>query len=238
MHRVLANLKSHEMFNTGMQHRFNESGESYRITSGSNTSQNIAPSTGKMYSAGHVFCKAIFEGEEITIGYSSGSKIWSSSYGNLREFVKWCNLNGKKIFDSEVEVKTNTNFDYLPVPNKLDEYPNNIFLASFSGEVYTDSYPIYSSEDDEKIGLIVDLNILKPKVNSENEIEVEFKLEEYRQKVRCNLEGVYSSSESKIYVRAGRNEIDLADYLNDYPLIFKTTDDKMITNDFEIWGSE
>lgn len=231
MHRVLANLKSHEMFNTGMQHRFNESGESYRISSGSNTSQNIAPSTGKMYSAGHVFCKAVLGGEEITIGYSSGSKIWSSSYGNLREFVSWCDFNGKKIVDSAVAVKTNTNFDYLPIPKKLDKYPDNIFLASFPGEVYTNPYPVYSREDDEKIGLIVDLNILIPEENPEDEIEVEFKFEEYRQKVKCNLEGIYSSSESKIYVMAGRNKIELADYLNDYPLTFKTTDDKLITGD-------
>jgi len=236
MHRVLANLKSTEMFNTGMQHRFNESGESYRITSGSDTSQNIEPSTGKMYSAGHVFCKAVLGGEEITIGYSSGSKIWSSSYGSLQEFVSWCNFNGKKIVDTALEVKTNTNFDYLPIPKKIDKYPDNIFLASFPGEVYTNPYPIYSREDNEKIGLIVDLNILIPELESEDEIEVEFKLENYSQKVRCNLEGVYCSSESKIYVMAGRNEIDLADYLNEYPLTFKTTDDKMITGDEIIVG--
>ena len=236
MHRVLANLKSTEMFNTGMQHRFNESGESYRITSGSNTSQNIAPSTGKMYSAGHVFCKAVLGGKEITIGYSSGSKIWSSSYGSLQEFVSWCNFNGKKIVDSAVEVKTNTNFDYLPIPKKLDEYPDNIFLASFPGEVYTNPYPIYSREDNKKIGLIVDLNILITESESEDEIEVEFKLEDYKQIIKCDLEGVYSSSESEIYIMAGRNKIELADYLNEYPLTFKTTDDKMITGDEIIVG--
>jgi len=231
MNRVLANLKNTEMFNTGMQHRYNESGESYRIISGSDTSRNIDPNTGEIFSAGHVFCKAVLGEEEITIGYSSGSKIWSSSYGNLKEFVSWCNINGKKIADSALEVKTNTNFDYLPVPKKLNEYPDNIFLASFPGEVYTNPYPIYSREDNKKIGLIVDLNILIPENNSGDEIEVEFKLEEYQQNVRCDLEGNYSSSESKIYIKAGRNEIEFADYLNDYPLIFRTTDDKMITKD-------
>lgn len=32
-----------------------------------------------------------------------------------------------------------------------------------------------------------------------------------------------------IYIKAGRNNIELVDYLNNYPLIFSTTDDKMIT---------
>lgn len=38
-----------------MQNRFNESGESYRISAGSDVSQAIDPSTGRLYSAGHVF---------------------------------------------------------------------------------------------------------------------------------------------------------------------------------------
>ncbi|MFW5794766.1 MAG: DEAD/DEAH box helicase [Bacillota bacterium] len=232
MNRVLANLNNREMFNTGMQHRYEESGESYRIIAGSDTSQNIDPNTGKIFSAGHVFCKADFGEEEITIGYSSGSKIWSSSYGNLREFVRWCNKNGNKIEDSTLEVKTNTNFDYLPVPKKLNEYPDNIFLASFPGEVYAKPYPIYSKEDDKKIGLIVDLNVIIPQENiSEDEIELEFKLEEYQQNVKCDLKGTYSSNNSEIYIKAGRDEIEIADYLNEYPLTFRTTDDKMITKD-------
>jgi len=227
MNRVLADLKNTEMFNTGMQHRYDESGESYRIIAGSDTSQNIDPNTGKIFSAGHVFCKAILGGEEITIGYSSGSKIWSSSYGNLKDYVNWCNLNGKKIFDSAVEVKTNTNFDYLSIPKKLEKYPENIFIVSFSGEVYTNPYPIYSREDNKEIGLIVDLNILLTD-HEEDCIKIKLKVEEYQQIVSCDLEGNYSADENTIYIRAGREEIELVDYLNEYPLIFRTTDDKMI----------
>ena len=63
-----------------MLNRYSESGESYRISAGSDVSNAIDPSTGKLYSPGHVFCKANAEDKSITIGYSSGSKMWSSAY--------------------------------------------------------------------------------------------------------------------------------------------------------------
>lgn len=60
-----------------------------------------------MYAAGHVFCKALSDiNGDITIGYSSGSKIWSSSYMSIPEYVQWCEENGKKIANNLLIVKT------------------------------------------------------------------------------------------------------------------------------------
>lgn len=47
MNRVLAGFTSYEFFNTGMQNRYAEAGESYRIYAGSNTAASIDETTGK-----------------------------------------------------------------------------------------------------------------------------------------------------------------------------------------------
>ena len=93
-----------------MVNRFNESGEAYRIMAGSDVSDSIDPSTGKMYSAGHVFCKAIDSTngseEHITIGYSSASKVWSSEYKSIPDYIEWAERNGEKIINSDIMVKS------------------------------------------------------------------------------------------------------------------------------------
>ena len=65
MNRVLGELTEFEIFNSGMQSRFSESGESYRISAGSDVSDAIDPVTGKLFSAGHVFCKAQTDESQI-----------------------------------------------------------------------------------------------------------------------------------------------------------------------------
>ena len=227
MHRVLGNLREFEIFNSGMQNRFNESGESYRISAGSDVSQAIDPSTGRLYSAGHVFCKAISEEQQITIGYSSGSKIWSSAYTNLKDFISWCDYNGAKIFNSEMVVKTNTNFDYLPIPKRLDKYPKNIYFADLSGESYNNPSLVYYKNNENEIGIVTDLDISIIKVESEL-ITIQASIGEYEQTITCDLNGNYQSFEDEILVFEGRQNIGLATYFLSYPLIFRTTDDAMI----------
>ena len=227
MHRVLGNLRDFEIFNSGMQNRFNESGESYRISAGSDVSQAIDPSTGRLYSAGHVFCKAFSEEQQITIGYSSGSKIWSSAYASLKEYILWCNLNGTKIFNQEMVVKTNTNFDYLPIPMRLEEYPLNIYFADFSGEVYTNPSIIYEYKSGEKLGLLIDLDIKIIEVKKDR-IVLLLSIGDNEQTIMCDTEGKYISEENNFLALDSRDRVSLSDYLTDYPLIFRTTDDIMV----------
>jgi superfamily II DNA or RNA helicase len=134
IHRVLGEFESYEMYNTGMQSRYAENGTSYLIHAGSNVAASIDPTTGKMYTAGHVFCKAIsnLKNENVTIGYSSGSKMWSSSYVFIPEYIRWCNENGKKIANDSMVVRTNTNYDSIPISMRLSEFPEKIFFGLFS----------------------------------------------------------------------------------------------------------
>ncbi|MGC2236542.1 MAG: DEAD/DEAH box helicase family protein [Pyrinomonadaceae bacterium] len=83
INKVLVDISDTEFFSIGMQNRTANSGESYRIMTGPNTENAVRKSHGKNYANGHVFLKGKSNGEEITIGYSSGAKVWSNSYQKI-----------------------------------------------------------------------------------------------------------------------------------------------------------
>ena len=227
MNRVLGELKGFEIFNSGMQNRYIESGESYRISSGSDISSAIDPVTGQLYSPGHVFCKASTIESEITIGYSSGSKMWSSTYVSIPQFVKWCDFNGKKIVNNDMKVKTNTNFDYLPMPTQLKRYPEDIFLCDYSADTYSSPPVIKEETDDFYKSILTDIS---PKIINivPEHITIEFRYLNKKEHIICDINANYISQNPQIKLVDSRNEMALVDYLNEYPLAFKTTDDVLI----------
>lgn len=230
IHRILGELSNYEFFNSGMVNRFNESGEAYRILAGSDVSNSIDPNTGRIYSAGHVFCKATNNSDEsITIGYSSASKVWSSTYKKLPDYIKWVDEIGYKIANSDIKVKTNTNFDYLPLPEKLDKYPENVFFGDFSDTTYS-SPPVIKSHSDAAFNKrLVDFS-LKIENNKEKE-KITFRLEadQISELFICDLQGKCSSSTDDLYTHIGTTECSLTDYINDNPILFKTYDDTLIS---------
>ena len=232
MNRVLGNLSGFEFFNSGMVNRFNESGEAYRIMAGHDVSDAIDPSTGKMYSAGHVFCKATDssgpEDENITIGYSSASKVWSSQYRSIPDYIFWVEQLGAKIADSGIQVKTHTNFDYIPMPEKLYEFPGNIFFADFSDSTYSSPPVIKRRSDPAFSNRITDCNIQITNVSPEYVTVVITNDNSMRATFSCDTQGKYSSEDGDYYLHLGSEECDLEQYLCDNPLAFKTLDDALI----------
>jgi superfamily II DNA or RNA helicase len=108
--KVLIDITNPEFFNIGMQNRSANSGESYRIITGQNAENTIRKNHSNNYANGHVFVKGTAEGSNVTVGYSSGSKVWSNAYEKIPMFIKWCKILAAKIV-SDKEVKTNTGFD-------------------------------------------------------------------------------------------------------------------------------
>lgn len=236
MNRVLGDLKEFEIFNSGMQNRYIESGESYRISAGSDVSTAIDPVTGKLYSAGHVFCKASTEDSEITIGYSSGSKMWSSKYFTIHEYVKWCDLNGHKIVNSDIKVKTNTNFDYLPMTKQLTKYPENIFLCDYDADTYSSPPVIKEATEDRYKNILTDITPKIVSITHENVI-VEFCFADVREQIVCDINGDYTSVNPQINLVYGRDILPLFMYLNEHPLAYKTTDDALIQGNEFLQGN-
>lgn len=236
MNRVLGDLKEFEIFNSGMQNRYIESGESYRISAGSDVCAAIDPVTGKLYSPGHVFCKASTEDSEITIGYSSGSKMWSSTYFTIPQYVQWCDFNGKKIVNADMKVKTNTNFDYLPMPMQLTKYPDNIFLSDYDANTYSSPPVIKGTIMEGAKYILTDISPKIVNVTPESVI-VEFCLDDVHEQIVCDINGNYTSVNPQIMLVDGRNKMPLIEYLNEYPLSFKTTDDVLIQGIEYLYGN-
>lgn len=227
IHRVLGEMQEYEMFNTGMQSRFAETGESYRIYAGSNVESSIDPISGKMYAAGHVFCKAIENDKPVTIGYSSGSKIWSSTYLLIPEYIKWCNSLGLKIANEAIEVRTNTNYDYMPIPKRLTAFPEKVFFCFFSDKTYTSPPVLMRSINEPSSIILTDATLIINSVNRDT-IQVIVSLQGLTDTITCNVDGTVSCDQPTILLKDGRNRVYLFEYLNNYPLVFKTTDDSVI----------
>ncbi|WP_343083891.1 DEAD/DEAH box helicase [Blautia producta] len=227
MNRVLGKLKDFEIFNSGMLNRYNESGESYRISAGSDVSNAIDPSTGKLYSPGHVFCKANTDDKSITIGYSSGSKMWSSAYLTIPEYVSWCDTNGYKIIDKNIEVKTNTNFDLLPMPKELRNYPDKIFLADYNPDTYMLPPALMINGKKELHSTLIDYKLKIRKIVSDK-ITLSVEIEDTEEIIDCDVQGRYKSLANKITIKKGKENLRLDEYLCEHPLIYRTTDDAMI----------
>ncbi|MBP3806193.1 MAG: DEAD/DEAH box helicase family protein [Oribacterium sp.] len=227
IYKVLGDLKDFEIFNSGMQSKQAQSGESYRIMAGSDVSDAIDKESGRMYSAGHAFCKATDKNEgELTIGYSSASKVWSSSYKDLKDYIVWCDSLGKKISNKELKVKTNTNFDYLPQPLPLKEYPLDIFWTDYGYTTYC-SNPVLWINDKAKPIRLTDAELIIQKTELTKVIFM-VKVDENVEILECDIKGHYSSNDEKFTVYSGRDSYTLSQYFNEVPLIFKTLSDKTI----------
>lgn len=219
---MLSGVKNHEIFNSGLANRLSE-GETYKISAGSDVSKAIDIDSGKMYSPGHVFCKAEEADAQITIGYSSGSKIWSSKYGSIQEMVKWFDLNGDKISNKQAKVKTNTNYDSLPMPTEMKEFPKDIFMWDFNVQSYRKPHNLLISEADISTSTILDVDISIELVET-LEILLKVSLDGRSYNITRDIKGKYKSFvEDEFFIMVGREAMPLSIYFNQFPLSFYTS---------------
>lgn len=223
MNRVLAGFSSYEFFNTGMQNRYAESGESYRIYAGSNTAASIDETTGKMLSAGHAFCKVTQDGVDSTIGYSSGSKFWSSEYLCIPDYVEWCDLFGEKIANCSIEVKTNTNYDHLPIASGIGKYEDHVLFCFFHEASYSAPPSIRVKSNQERCGLLTDIDLkIIGTTPLGDAILFTASCDDVTDQFSCDVSGHYSSDTNILMCRDGKRAVLLAEYFTDNPLQFKT----------------
>ena len=238
MNRVLAGFSNYEFFNTGMQNRYAEAGESYRIYAGSNTAASIDETTGMMLSAGHAFCKVAQDGTDSTIGYSSGSKFWSSSYLPIPEYVLWCDSCGKKIVNRTIAVKTNTNYDRLPIPTGISKYSDNILFCFFQENSFLSPPSLRIDGSNERLGLLTDADLKVVQTTPLGDaITFDYILGDFTERFVCNTLGEYSSSTNLFVCRDGAHAIKLSEYFTENPLSFKTADDTVYSGHEVLQGN-
>lgn len=136
LNKALNDLQAAEFFNVGMRNRVSSSAsESYRIISGSNADRAIQKSDGRLYHRGHVFGRASQEGELITIGISSASKIWSNRSGKVSDLIDWCATLARRM-SSASNPMAGSGLDHLDLGEELAELPDDIVAVEWPSRAY------------------------------------------------------------------------------------------------------
>ncbi len=138
INRVLNDLRGAEFFNVGMRKR-NKLGqvESYRIIAGPSADKAVNPSDARTFDRGHYFGKALENGNEVTIGVSAGSKVWSNRYDRIPELLDWCNRLANRIISHAVPV-TGSGLDLLSIGEELTHVPEGIIAMTWSPATYSE----------------------------------------------------------------------------------------------------
>lgn len=238
INRVLLDLKSLEFFNIGMRNRLRNSQiESYRIIAGPSAQRAVVRSDGRLYHRGHVFGRGESEDNRITLGYSSSSKVWSNKTSNISDLIAWCKELANKIVSDNRSVVTRSNIDHLSVGESLSSLPNNILTVDWNEEVYLHQSRANYQSDDSTASIqcqLLDLDLIIDRASTNNT------------KIRIRVQGPeldwaadfspqeypffknISSNTKEVIILKGYTEINLIDFLNEWPVSFYTVDQSLI----------
>lgn len=235
INKVLVDITEPEFFNIGMQNRSANSGESYRIIAGPNAETTIKKSHGKNYANGHVFMKGKEAGNKITVGYSSGSKIWSNSYEKIPDYIKWCQALAQKMVSNK-DVKTNTAFDDLPIGKTVTAFPLQVHSAIWNGETFSDIPLLYGLVDGEieESNQLLDFDIaIDHGASNLSSIVINLALDDIGLKMGYSFQDhfYYLDEPDMLYVvEINGHQTELLSYLNDSPLQFFLDDFATVSN--------
>jgi superfamily II DNA or RNA helicase len=227
INKALNGLKNHEFYNVGMRNRSKSStSESYRIISGSGADKAIQPSDARLYHRGHCFGSAEDNGEEVTIGISSASKIWSNKSSQIPELIGWCKSIAKKL-TSDTNENTKCGLDLLSVGKKLETIPEDVMFGDWDREIYKGIYTIeYLGSMGSKTGQLLDCDIVIDR-ESISATGFSFKVliddEVFTYKYAIDEGNLFvAEGENVLFVKKGGDRSPLERLLNEYPLVFYT----------------
>lgn len=230
INRVLNDLQAAEFFSVGMRKR-NKLGriESYRMIAGPSADKAIQETDGRLYDRGHCFGKAIEAGDQITIGVSTASKVWSNTYDRIPELLEWCNALARKIASGR-NTRTGSRLDLLSPGQELQNVPAGIIAMVWDAGVYLDPPPAMYTRNDGSVangGLLdFDLEIVDSQAGS-----VTFALTNseitWRGVFSLGQDDMFrpaSDNEPDLHVHSGNEDITIAEYLNEESPSFYCSD--------------
>ena len=236
LNRALNELTKPEFFNVGMRNRVaSNTNESYRIITGSTAEKAVQKSDGRLYHRGHVFGRAEDDGELVTIGLSSASKIWSNTGGQLPALIDWFEKLARRISSDAVPI-TNSGLDFLSAGEEATELPEGIIGANWAASAYRTTpqidFVIGGVRHD---GQLLDLQIeIDPELEEEGVVGLKFALGDqltFRATFSLGRDRLFepaSVDEPDLRVKADREDIPFVEYLNEETLVFYTKDLAML----------
>ncbi len=134
--RVLRGVEVPRFFHVGMKNNTASSSlESYVTKSGPRAHESVSPQEGQLYHRGHIMAKGRKENADVTIGYSSSSRVWSMQYPQLTEWREWCRALGQSIANDQ-PVVTGTNLDILEPGDEVNAFPLDVLAAEWPEEAF------------------------------------------------------------------------------------------------------
>jgi superfamily II DNA or RNA helicase len=160
LNRALNDLEAPEFFNVGMRNRItSNTTESYRIVTGSNADKVIGRGDSRLYHRGHAFGRGSDEGEIVTIGLSSASKIWSNKSAKLPDLIAWCEKLAGRINSMRTPV-TGSGLDLLDVGEELEALPDGIMAVGWPNTVFRQPATVrYMHDGDERSAQLLDFDL-------------------------------------------------------------------------------
>lgn len=141
LNRVLNGLQDGEFFSLGLRSRLvGDRIESYRILAGARTQRALSKEDGRFFSRGHVMGRGTRAGRTEVIGYSSGSKVWSTTRDQVPVLLAWCGELAKLMSDTS-PMGPQGNLDYVPVGERAERLAPTITFADWTEDAYRDPMP-------------------------------------------------------------------------------------------------
>lgn len=161
VNRVLRDMAEMKCFNVGMRKNVQNSTDSYVILAGPNPARSIEKNDGRLYHRGHVNVTGEQNGEKVTLGYSSASKVWSNQNTQIPHLIDWCKALSKRIANDS-PMPALAGIDNLPLCVEVTEFPENVIAAVWDFTAFKQHVGVtYRKKDGKQVNCeITDLELV------------------------------------------------------------------------------
>jgi superfamily II DNA or RNA helicase len=239
--RVVRDIKNQRIFNLGLRNLLaTNTAESYLIRTGSDTQATIKPSDARQYRQGHVFLSGESGGSRVTIGYSSGSKVWATLQQQIPDLLDWCRALGQRIRNTNAVV-TNSGLDDLSTGETVAELPLGIIHVEWDRDAFDfdPTIQVRYTGDDGKAhrGPIGDLDIVVDRAGSGTDrIEAAVRGDSLSYPITFTVDDWFTSADGepgRIEVIRGNTSTSLIEYVNTYyPTFYTAAGGVLVGNEY------
>jgi superfamily II DNA or RNA helicase len=224
INRVLRGLSDAVFFSLGMKNRLHTSNtESYRNIAGPRAHLAVAKSDGRIFHRGHVYGKGKSGGEDITIGYSSASKVWSQRNGQIPHLIAWCRAAAVNL-GSDAPVPAHEGISFLSVGEELRAFPPNLIAAEWDTAIYRKTPAlVYATEDQNREVLLTDVALNVDALESTpDRVRLSVRTDDFNCAIDYSLTGdqFFEASDDtarSAAIQDGPESLTLLQYVNNYP---------------------
>ncbi|HEU0037527.1 MAG TPA: DEAD/DEAH box helicase family protein [Kofleriaceae bacterium] len=235
--RVMRSIDNPDFFSVGMRNRAGAGGagaESYRMMSGPSAQNAIRAADGMLYDQGHAFLRGSQNGEDITIGFSTGSKVWSNQWEQLPRLLSWFRMIASKLHDTRA-VSTRTPFDKLGIASRATKLTSKIVAADLPIEAYLKPSALVRVNGasswlvDFRVDVDAQLKNSATFTVCQGKTKLPFKYDLSRSRT-ISAESA-TAEKAVVSDAAGRHEELLVDFLNEHPPVFYLQDLSLLEGD-------